>query len=88
MEISTNQLNVIIAIAWVTLQTIVSDVGTGIFHVYSQTKVGEIISEILNNIKTTEQIPDTEMIIFLSIDLISQNRLRIQIYRQGISDKH
>ena len=73
---------------WVTLQTIVSDIRTGIFHADSKTKVGEIILEILNDIQTTEQIPDTEMIIFLSIDLISQNGQCIQIYRQGISNKH
>ena len=87
LEISTNQLNVIIVTTWVTLQTIVSDVRTGIFHADSQTKVGEIILEILNDIKTTEQIPDTEMIMFLSIELISQNCQCIQIYRQGINDK-
>ena len=88
LEISTNQLNVIIVTAWVTLQTIVSDIRTGIFHADSQTKVGKIISEILNNIQTTEQIPDTEMIMLLSAELISQNHQCIQIYRQGISDKH
>ena len=51
-------------------------------------KVGEIISEILNDTQTTEQIPDTEMIMFHSVELISQNHQCIQIYRQGISDKH
>ena len=71
LEISTNQLNVIIVTVWVTLQTIISDVRTGIFHSDSQPKVAEIISEILSNIKTTDQIPDTEMMMFLSVELIS-----------------
>ena len=62
LEISTNQLNVIIVTTWVTLQTTVSDVRTGIFHTDSKIKVGEIISEILKDTQTTEQIPDTEMI--------------------------
>ena len=66
-------MNVIIVTTWVTLQTIVSDVKTGICHAESQTKVGKIISEILNDTQTTEQIPDTEMIMLLSAELISQN---------------
>ena len=43
LEISTNQLNVIIVTTRVTLQTTVSDVRTGIFHADSQIKVGKII---------------------------------------------
>ena len=81
LEISTNQVNVIIVITWVTLQTTVSDVRIGIFLTDNQTKVGEIISEILNDTQTTEQIPDIEMIMFLSTELISQNHQCIQIYR-------
>ena len=88
LEISTKQLNVIIVTSWVTLQTIVSDIRTGIFHADSQTKVGEIILGILNDVKTPEQILDTEMIMFLSIELISQNCQCIRIYREGINDKH
>ena len=88
LEVSTNQLNVIIVTTWVTQQTIVSDVRIGIFHADSQTKVGEIILEILNNIQTTEQIPDIELLMFLSIELISQSHQCILIYRQGINDKH
>ena len=88
LEVSTNQLNVIIVTAWVTQQTIVSDVRIGIFHADSQTKVGEIILEILNDIQTTEQIPDIELLMLPSIELISQSHQCIQIYRQGINDKH
>ena len=88
LEVSTNQLNVIIVTAWVTQQTIVSDVRIGIFHTDSQTKVGEIILEILNDIQTTEQIPDIELLMFPSVELISQRHQCIQIYRQGINDKH
>ena len=88
LEVSTNQLNVIIVTTWVTQQTIVSDIRIGIFHTDSQTKVGEIILEILNDIQTTEQIPDIELLMFPSIELISQSHQCIQIYRQGINDKH
>ena len=49
LEISTNQLNVIIFTAWVTLQTIASDVRIAIFLEDNLTKVGEIILEILDN---------------------------------------
>ena len=48
LEILTNQLNVIIVTAWVTLQTIASDVRTEIFLEDNQIKVGEIILEIPN----------------------------------------
>ena len=65
LEISTNQLNVIIVTTWVTLQTTVSDIRTGIFLTENQIKVGEIISEILNDTQITEQILDTEMIMSL-----------------------
>ena len=49
LEISTNQLNVIIVTIWVTLQTIASDVRTEIFLEDNLTKVGEIILEILDD---------------------------------------
>ena len=88
LEVSTNQLNVIIVTAWVTQQTIVSDIRIGIFHADSQTKVGEIILSILNNIQTTEQTLDIELLMFPSIELISQSHQCIQIYRQGINNKH
>ena len=88
MEISTNQLNVIIVIIWVTQQTTVSDVRIGIFLADNKIKVGEIILEILKNTQTTEQIPDIEMIMLLSTELMSQNHQCIWIYRQGISNKH
>ena len=42
LEISISQLNVIIVIAWVTQQIIVSDVRIEILHVDNQIKVGEI----------------------------------------------
>ena len=40
LEISTNQLNVIIVIAWVTLQTTASDVRIEMFLEDNQIKVG------------------------------------------------
>ena len=49
LEISTNQLNVIIVTIWVILQTIVSDVRTEIFLEDNQIKVAEIILEIPND---------------------------------------
>ena len=49
LEVLTNQLNVIIVTAWVTLQTIASDVRTEIFLEDNLFKVGEIIWEILND---------------------------------------
>ena len=67
LEISTNQLNVIIVTTWVTLQTIVSDVKIETFLEDSPTKVGEIISEILDGIQTTEMILETEMTILFSV---------------------
>ena len=88
LEISTNQLNVIIVTAWVTLQTIASDVRTEIFLEDNQINVGEIILEIPNNTQTTEMILDTEMPMLLSAELISQNHLCIWIYRQGIISRH
>ena len=88
LGVSTNQLNVIIVTTWVTLQTIVSDVRIRIIHADSQTKVGETILEILNDIQTTEQIPDIELLMFPSVELISQSHQCIWIYRQGINDKH
>ena len=88
LEVSINQLNVIIVTAWVTQQIIVSDVRIRISHADNQTKVGETISEILNNIQTTDQIPDIELLMSHSIELTSQNCQCIWIYRQGINDKH
>ena len=87
LAISINQLNVIIVTAWVTQQTIVSDVRIRISHADNQTKVGKTILEILNDIQITEQIPDIELLMFLSIELTSQNCQCIWIYRQGINDK-
>ena len=49
LEISTNQLNVIIVTIWVILQTIASDVRTEIFLEDNKIKVGEIILEIPND---------------------------------------
>ena len=49
LEISTNQLNVIIVAAWVTLQTIASDIRIEFFLEDTLTKVGEIIIEILDD---------------------------------------
>ena len=86
LDISTNQLNVIIVTTWVTLQTIASDIRTEISPEDNQIKVGEIISEILNNIQTTELRQDIEIIMLHSTEVISQNCQCIQIYRQGISN--
>ena len=88
LEISTNQLNVIIFNVWVTLQTIVSDIRIETFLEDSPTKVGEIISEILDGIQTTEMILETEMTMVHSTELISQILLCIWIYRQGIINRH
>ena len=88
LEVSINQLNVIIVTTWVTQQTIVSDIRIRISHVDNQTKVGKTIIEILNDIQTTEQIPDIEQLMFISVELTFQNCQRIWIYRQGINDKH
>ena len=76
LEISTNQLNVIIVTTWVTLQTIASDVRTEIILEDNQIKVGEIILEIPNDTQTTELILDIEITM-----LIFQNCLCIWIYR-------
>ena len=81
-------MNVTIVTAEVTLQTIASDIRTGIFPKDNQIKVGEIISEILNDIQTTELRQDIEMIMLHSAELISLNPQCIWIYRQGISNKH
>ena len=48
----------------------------------------KFILELLNDTQTTEQILDTEMIMLLSAELISQNHQCILIYRQGIRSKH
>ena len=88
LEISTNQLNVIIVTAWVTLQTIASDIRTEIFLEDNQIKVGEIILEIPNATQTTELILDMETTMLLSTELISQNHQCIRIFRQGIISRH
>ena len=49
LEISTNQLNVIIVTVRVTLQTIASDVKIEIFLEDNKIKVGETILEIPND---------------------------------------
>ena len=46
------------------------------------------ITEILKDILATDQILDIECLTLLSIESISQSYQCIQIYRQGISDKH
>ena len=88
LEISTKQLNVIIVATWITLQTIVSDIRKETFLEDSPTKVGEIISEILDSIQTTEMILETEMTMVVIAELISQIPQCIQIYRQGIINRH
>ena len=84
LEVSINQLNVIIVIAWVTWQIIVSDVRIKMFHVDNLIKVGETI---LKDIQTTDQILDIEQLTLLSVELIFQCHQCTQIYRQGINDK-
>ena len=88
LEISISQLNVIIVIAWVTQQIIVSDVRIKMSHVDNLIKVGEILTEILKDIQITDQILDIEQLTLLSIESISQSHQCIRIYRQGINDKH
>ena len=75
MEVSINQLNVIIVTIWDTQQIIFSDTRIRIFHVDNQTKVGETILQILKDTQTTEQIPDTEQLMFLSIELTFQKEV-------------
>ena len=88
LEVSINQLNVIIVTTWVTQQIIVSDIRIKMSHVDNLIKVGETITEILKDIQTTDQILDIEQLILLSIELIFQSHQCIRIYRQGINDKH
>ena len=88
LEVSINQLNVIIVTAWVTQQIIVSDVRIKMSHVDNLIKVGETITEILKDIQTTDQILYIEQLTLLSIELIFQSHQGIWIYRQGINDKH
>ena len=85
LEISTNQLNVIIVTTWVTLQTIASDVRTEIFLEDNQIKVGEIISVIPNDTQTTKLILDIEITMLLSAELISRSHLCIRIYNRESS---
>ena len=56
LEISISQLNVIIVIAWVIHQIIISDARIKMFHVDNPIKVGETITEILKDIQTTDKI--------------------------------
>ena len=52
------------------------------------TKVEETITEILKDIQITGQTLDTGHLTPLRIGYIFQSHQCIQIYRQGISDKH
>ena len=70
LEVSINQLSVIIVTAWVTQQIIVLDVRIKLSHVDNLIKVGETITEILKDIQTTDQILDIEQPTLLSIELI------------------
>ena len=81
LEVSDNQLNVIIVIAWVTQQIIVLDVRTKMFHADSPIKVGEIITQVLKDIQTTDKILDIEQLTLLSVELILQSHQCIRIYR-------
>ena len=88
LEVSINQLNVIIVIAWVTQQIIVSDVRIKMSHVDNLIKIGETITDILKDIQITEQILDIEQLTLLSVESIFQSHQCIWIYRQGINGKH
>ena len=68
LEISISQLNVIIVIAWVTQQIIVSDVRIEMLHVDNPIKVGEIITEILKDTQTTDRILDIEHLILHNVE--------------------
>ena len=87
LEVSISQLNVIIVIAWVTQQIIVSDARIKMSHVDNPIKVGEILTEILKDIQITDQILDIEQLTLLSVESISQSHQCIWIYKQGINDK-
>ena len=87
LEVSINQLNVIIVTARVTEQIIISEIRIKMSHVDNLIKVGETITEILKDIQTTDQILDIEQPTLLSVELIFQSHQCIQIYRQGINDK-
>ena len=88
LEVSINQLNVIIVIIWVTQQITVTDVRIRISYVDNLIQVKETITEILKGFQTTDQTLDIEQPTFLSVELIFQSHQCIQIYRQGINDKH
>ena len=64
LEISINQLNVIIVTTWVILQTIVSDIRIEMFHIDNLTRLKEVITEI---IQTTGQILNTGIPINLNV---------------------
>ena len=68
LEISISQLNVIIVIAWVTQQIIVLDNRIEILHADNQIKVGEIFTEILKGIQTTDRILDIEHLILHNVE--------------------
>ena len=88
LELSISQLNVIIVTTWVTQQIIASDVKIKMSHIDNLIKVRETIIEILKDILATDQILDIEHLTLLSIESISQSHQCIQIYRQGINNKH
>ena len=67
LEISINQLNVTIVTAWVTQQTIVSDVKIEMPHVDNLIKVEGTITEILKDIQTIGQTLDTGHLTLLSV---------------------
>ena len=67
LEISINQLNVTIVTAWVTQQTIVSNIRIEMLHIDNLTKVEETITEILKDIQITGQTLDTGHLTLLRI---------------------
>ena len=67
-EISINQLNVTIVTAWVTQQTIVSDVRIEMPHEDNLIKVEETITGILKDIQTIGQTLDIGHLPLLSVE--------------------
>ena len=68
LEISINQLNVTIDTAWVTQQTIVSDVRIEMPHIDNLIKVEEPIIGILKDIQTIGQTLDIGHLTLLSAE--------------------
>ena len=68
LEISINQLNVTIVTAWVTQQTIVSDIRIEIPHIDNLIKVEETITGILKDIQTIGQTLDIGHLTLLSTE--------------------